>query len=77
MESPVVVHPITVNDPNVFGLVWWSDADLIKALTNRGIKITDGMVEELRSFVEPSINDRMIERGWAVIESAIDDMDVA
>lgn len=59
-----------------FGVVSWTDDDLIEALENAGAAPTLQNVATLREHVQ-DIADAMTATGWTVIEDAIGDLGLA
>jgi hypothetical protein len=59
-----------------FGIVTWTDDDLIDALENAGAAPTAQNVAAVREYVQ-DIADEMTATGWRVIEEAIGDLGLA
>jgi len=63
-----------VNDNEFFGEVRWCMDDLRAAFEAAGIEPTEANVEKLFHMCEShNFTDQMIERGWEVIDSLIED----
>lgn len=65
--------PIVPDDPEYFGHIRWSDADVEGALRESGIPTIDENCSRLRHFLENGHDfvDRQIEAGWNYIDYAI------
>lgn len=61
----------------MFGKVEWNEEDIINALDLYGLDITDDLVDEVISKCEDKnrIQEAMIEAGWNVIYSILDDIE--
>jgi len=59
-----------------FGVVSWTDDDLIEALENADAAPTVKNIAAVREYVE-DIADEMTATGWRVIEEAISDLGLA
>lgn len=59
----------------VFGVVWWSEADIVSQLIEQAVPATSENVQTIReSYHCRHIADRMIEHGWGVLEEAASDL---
>jgi len=57
------------NSQDVFGLVWWSEADIASKLTERSVPATPDNISVLyESYSCRHIAERMIEQGWSLLE---------
>jgi hypothetical protein len=74
----VQAHRAAIEVLGGFGIVTWSDRDIVAALERAGADVSPANVRSVREhlYVE-SIDDRMTEAGWAVIEEAISDLGLA
>jgi hypothetical protein len=59
-----------------FGIVSWTDDDLIDALENAGAAPTAKNIAAVREYLE-NIADEMTATGWRVIQAAIDHLDLS
>lgn len=61
-----------------FGIVTWGDADIISALTERGIYPTPEKITAVReSYFVCHMDEEMTRSGWVAIHAAIDDLELA
>lgn len=57
---------------DVFGVVWWSEADIASRLSEQTVPATSENIQAIReSYYCRHIADRMIEHGWGQLEEAI------
>lgn len=58
--------------PDSFGIVLWNDVDVKKALKDEGHRKPNlELIEKVRQEAEGNMADRMTERGWIVLQDAI------
>ena len=70
--STLLASYVDTNNGYYF-IVRWCDNDIAEALGEYGVEATESNIEEVKMRCR-HIEDRMIESGWDVIESAIQDM---
>lgn len=60
------------NAEDVFGLVWWSEADIASKLMERSVPATpDNITAVYESHCCRHIAERMTEQGWSLLEDAV------
>lgn len=60
---------------DVFGVVWWSEADIASQLSEETVPVTPENIQAIReSYYCRHIADRMIEHGWGQLEEAVSDL---
>lgn len=67
-------YPDSCRTNDHFGCVHWTDEDLVTRLKELKVKATPELLDSIKStYAVRHVADRMIERGWGVIEEAIAD----
>jgi transcription elongation factor Elf1 len=74
-EERAMAHRASLEQAGRFGIVSWTNNDIITALENAGTDPTPENIEAVREhYCVRHIDERMTETGWAVIEEAISDL---
>jgi hypothetical protein len=78
ISDQVLEHRAAIQQLGRFGIVIWSEKDIVSALVNAGAAPSPENIDAVRehSYVE-HISDRMTEVGWVVIEHAVHDLGLA
>lgn len=68
-----LLAPYVDTNNGYYFIVRWCDDDIAEALREYGVEATESNIEEVKMRCR-RIEDRMIESGWDVIESAIQEI---
>jgi hypothetical protein len=78
ISDQVQEHRAAIEQLGRFGLVSWSNNDIVSALVDAGADPSPENVKAVREhFYVQHIDDRMTELGFTIIEEAISDLGLA